>query len=182
MQRHVADLVEEQGAAVGLLDQAAHALAARAGEGARLVAEQLALDQRLRHGGAVDRHERRPGAPAAVVQGARQALLAGAGLAVEQHVERLVAQALGARQHLAHQRVVVGQLVEGAAWRLGAGGRRGRRSAARFHQRGEVQRVLPVGAEGAHVVGAGVGNAEDIGQLAVEQLLHADPGRQRRGP
>ena len=47
-QRHVADLVEEQGAAIGLHDLADGALAARAGEGAVLVAEQLGLDQRLR--------------------------------------------------------------------------------------------------------------------------------------
>ena len=45
--RHVADLVEEQRAAVGLLE-AAGALAIGAGEGAALVTEQLGLEQRLR--------------------------------------------------------------------------------------------------------------------------------------
>ncbi len=44
--RHVADLVEEQGAAVGLLETAA-AQVGRAGEGAFLVAEQLRLHQVL---------------------------------------------------------------------------------------------------------------------------------------
>ena len=51
---HVADLVEEDRAAVGQLEAAA-ALADGAGERALLVAEQLALQQRLRQGGAVDR-------------------------------------------------------------------------------------------------------------------------------
>jgi len=44
---HVADLVEEEGAAVGLLEQAA-LLALRSGEGASLVAEELALDELAR--------------------------------------------------------------------------------------------------------------------------------------
>ena len=44
LERHVADLVEEQRAALGLLEAALRALL-RAGEGALLVAEQLALDQ-----------------------------------------------------------------------------------------------------------------------------------------
>ena len=59
----------------------------RAGEGARLVAEQLALEQRLGQAAAVER--RRSGAPCAravVVQAARDQFLAGAGLAVDQHV------------------------------------------------------------------------------------------------
>ena len=46
-ERQLADLVEEQGAAVGLLEQAGLARDG-AGEGAALVAEQLALGQRLR--------------------------------------------------------------------------------------------------------------------------------------
>ncbi len=56
-QRHVADLVEENGAAVGHLEAAA-ALADGAGEGALLVAEQLALQKGFGQGGAVDGHER----------------------------------------------------------------------------------------------------------------------------
>jgi hypothetical protein len=44
-QRHVADLVEQQGAAIGLQQLAAHAFLARAGETAAAIAEQLALDQ-----------------------------------------------------------------------------------------------------------------------------------------
>jgi hypothetical protein len=47
-QRHVADLVEEQRAAVGLADAARRAVAAGAGEGAGPVAEQLGFDQRSR--------------------------------------------------------------------------------------------------------------------------------------
>ena len=55
-QRHVADFVEEERAAVALLE-AADALAGRAGEGAFLVAEEFALEQLLGDGGAVDRDE-----------------------------------------------------------------------------------------------------------------------------
>ena len=55
--RHVADLVEEEGAAVALLELA-DPLAVGPGERALLVAEQLALQQGLRDGRAVDRQER----------------------------------------------------------------------------------------------------------------------------
>ena len=55
---HVADLVEEQRAAVRLLEEAALARL-RAGEGAPLVPEELALDELARDGGAVDLDERR---------------------------------------------------------------------------------------------------------------------------
>ena len=52
--RQLADLVEEERAAVGL-DEHARRVGARVGEGAALVAEQLALEQRVGDGGAVER-------------------------------------------------------------------------------------------------------------------------------
>ena len=65
--------------------EAALAPIARVREGAALVAEDLALEQRLRHGRAVDRHEGTGRAPRQLVQRAGHQLLAGAGLAVDQH-------------------------------------------------------------------------------------------------
>ena len=84
MVRQVADLVEEQRAFVGRLDLA-DGLLDRAGEGAALVAEQLAFQQVFRDGAAVDGDERLLGARAEVVQRAGQRLLAGAALAEQQH-------------------------------------------------------------------------------------------------
>ena len=55
--RHVADLVEEQRAAVALLELA-DPLAVGAGERAFFVAEQFAFQQLLGNGRAVDRQER----------------------------------------------------------------------------------------------------------------------------
>ena len=79
----LADLVEEERPAVGELEPARLRLV-RAGEGALLVAEELALDEGGGEGGAVDRDER-PGVPLAVrVEGAGEQLLAGAGLPEEQ--------------------------------------------------------------------------------------------------
>ena len=60
-------------------------LADRAGEGAAHVAEQLALQQVLRDGAAVDGDERPLGARRAAVELARDQLLAGAGLAGDEH-------------------------------------------------------------------------------------------------
>ena len=82
-ERQLADLVEEHGAAAGELE-AAHLRGVRAGKGAALAPEQLALDERRRHRGAIHDHER-PAAPrAAVVDRPRHQFLAGAGLAAQQ--------------------------------------------------------------------------------------------------
>ena len=97
-QRHALDLVEEQAAAVGVLD-APDALALRAGEGTALVAEQLALEDALRNRRAVEGDELAPGARAEVVQAARHQFLAAAGLAADQHVDRRAGQL----QHLLTQ-------------------------------------------------------------------------------
>ena len=66
---HVADLVEEERAAVGLLEEAALPRL-RAGERAALVAEELALDELARDGRAVHLDERRVVARAEAVDGA----------------------------------------------------------------------------------------------------------------
>src|ERR1043165_942270 len=79
-QRHLADFVQEERAAVGRLDEA-RAVAVGAGERAAHAAEELRLDERLRKRRAVDGGEGL-GAPRRVaVDGARDELLAGAGLA-----------------------------------------------------------------------------------------------------
>src|SRR3546814_7219755 len=80
LQRHVADLVQEQGAALRLLE-AAGGPHGGAGERSLLVAEQLRLDQLARYRRHVERHERSVAPLAVVVQGARHQLLAGSGLA-----------------------------------------------------------------------------------------------------
>jgi hypothetical protein len=83
-QRQLADLVQEERAALGERDAAAPA-ARRARERAAHVAEQLALQQRLGDGAAVHRDERARGARRAAVDEAREHLLAGARLALQQH-------------------------------------------------------------------------------------------------
>ncbi len=91
--RHGADFVQEQRAAGGGLEQAL-AVGAGAGEAALDVPEQLAFEQMLRDGAAVDRHERPAGARALGVDQARHALLADTRLAADEH-RRLAARELG---------------------------------------------------------------------------------------
>jgi len=81
---HVADLVEEERAARGLAEAPQPRLDGT-GEGAALVAEQLALEQLARDRRRVDGHEGQRAAMARCVQGARDQLLAGAALAGDQH-------------------------------------------------------------------------------------------------
>ena len=82
--RNLADLVEEQRAAVRRLEAALAPLDG-AGEGAGLVPEQLGLEQRLGERGAVDGHEGAVAPRAAARGAAGHQLLAGAGLAGDQH-------------------------------------------------------------------------------------------------
>ena len=84
LQVHVADLVEEQRAAVGDLEQALLGRD-RAREGALLVAEQLGLQQLAREPGAVEVDERLVGARPVLVEPAREHALARARLALDQH-------------------------------------------------------------------------------------------------
>src|SRR6202008_4327910 len=74
--RHVADLVEEERAALSLLETAALALEG-AGESALLMAEQFALDQVARNGRHVDGHKRTGAAGPIFVKHAGHDLLAG---------------------------------------------------------------------------------------------------------
>jgi hypothetical protein len=84
LQAHVADLVEEDRAAVGLLELA-DLLLGGAGERPLLVAEQLRLDQLLGDGRAVHLHEPLAAPQAVAVDRARHQLLADAALAEDQH-------------------------------------------------------------------------------------------------
>ena len=80
----LADLVEKQRAAVGHLEQP-DAMLVGAGERSLAMAEQLAFDQALGQGAAVDRHERHVAPQALIVNGPGDQLLAGAGFAEHQH-------------------------------------------------------------------------------------------------
>src|SRR5262249_54175582 len=82
--RHVADLVEEERAAVGL-DEEARLVAERSSERTAHVAEELALEQRLGERSAIDGDERTGAARAVLVDRARDHLLPGAALAEDQH-------------------------------------------------------------------------------------------------
>ena len=98
----LADLVEEQAAAFRGGHQPRVPLRRATGEGARLVAEELGLEQRLGQGRAVDRHERALGARRAPVDRARDELLADARLALDQDRRaRRGRHALDQRQELA---------------------------------------------------------------------------------
>jgi len=100
---------------IGHLKQARLALD-RASEGAALVAEQLALQEILRDGAAVDCDEGVRGAWAARVDRPRHQLLAGACLALDQHRDVGGGHALDEVQDLLH----LGSLRDDAADRLEA--------------------------------------------------------------
>ena len=126
-QRQVADLVEEQRAAVGRLEEA-FAIVHRAGERALAIAEELGLEQLLGDRAAVDRDERLRRAHADLVDRARDQFLAGAGLAGHQHRRHAARDLLDQRAHLLHRRRKAGHARQRLAHRRG--GRRGGAPAA----------------------------------------------------
>src|SRR6188474_2996750 len=83
-ERHVADLVQQQRAAIRALDLADRATFTPARERAFGIAEQLRLDQAFRYRRAVD-GEKWPVWPQLVVQRTRDHFLAGACLAFDDH-------------------------------------------------------------------------------------------------
>ncbi len=98
---HLGNLVEQQRAAVGFLELAdppRH----RAGEGALLVAEQFAFQKCVGDGGAVHAHERLRAPGRALVQVAREHLLASAALAGDQNGRVRARHLLGELDHLLH--------------------------------------------------------------------------------
>jgi hypothetical protein len=97
----LADLVEKERSAVRLLEEA-DARGLRIGERAAGVTEELALEERVRDGRAVDGDERAFAALALVVDGARDELLTGSGFAVDEHRRVAVADAIDEIGDLAH--------------------------------------------------------------------------------
>ena len=118
-ERHVADLVEEQRAPVGQLE-AAGPRPHRAGERPALVAEQLGLEQALGDGRAVDRRRTARPSGSEPVDGAREHLLAGAALALDQHRHVGGGGALGHLQHALERLALPDQLLEAARLALRA--------------------------------------------------------------
>lgn len=100
---HLTDLVQQQRASVRCLELA-DATRHSAGKRTALITEELSLKQRLRDARAVDGDERTAGGRALLVDGARDQLLAGTALAVNQHRHRRldrVAQCAKQHPHLA---------------------------------------------------------------------------------
>jgi len=95
LERHVADLVEEERAVIGLLEAPGVARIG-AGEGPLLMTEELALDQLARDCRHVDGDERSGAALAVIVKRPRDELLAGARLARDRDGE---VRAHEAREH-----------------------------------------------------------------------------------
>ena len=85
IERHFANLVEQDRAAIGQFEFA-RTSGDRTGECASPMTEEFAFEQSLRNRGAVDGDERLAAAVAGIVNEARQQLLAGSALGFDQHI------------------------------------------------------------------------------------------------
>ena len=81
---HIANLIQKQGAAVGLGQQAFFGLVGT-GEGTLGVTEQLTLQQGVRDGGTVDHHQRPTGTVGHIVNAPGHHIFATTGFALNQH-------------------------------------------------------------------------------------------------
>ena len=108
---HLADLIEEQRARVGQLEEPG-LVAIRSGERPLLVAEQLALQQRLGERRTVHGEERSVDAVTALVQRPGDQLLAGSRFADDQHGQPGRRQLLDQVVHLLHRAGRADQVVE----------------------------------------------------------------------
>ena len=115
-QRQLADLVEEQAAAVGQFELAAP-FVDRAGEGAAHMAEQFAFHQGLGQRGAVETDHRLAAAHGMPVDGLRHQFLADPGLAGDQYAQ----VAVGDQADFFQQRLVRGALADHFPWPLASG-------------------------------------------------------------
>ena len=122
--RHVADFVEEQRAAVGLLEAAA-AQRVGAGEGALFVAEQLGLEQIRRESRRVEGDERLVRTRTVPMQCVRHQLLARPRFARDEHRHAGSGQPAHRAEHLLHGRCLTQQLGDAAAGGFDIGGDRG---------------------------------------------------------
>src|SRR5262249_8589978 len=104
LEGHLADLVEKQAPAACRLDLPDHSGALGARESAVDIAEQLARQDVARQPTAIQGHERAGRALPALVDGAREHLLADAGLALQQHRHINVRQMLRLLEGLAQRR------------------------------------------------------------------------------
>src|SRR5262249_50736262 len=98
----LADLVEEESPAVGVFERAA-ALLEGAGEGSAAMAEELEKDKPRRDPTAVKDDERPAGDHRALVQGARDELLADARLALDQDRDQQPSETRQDRKKNAHR-------------------------------------------------------------------------------
>ena len=159
--RHVADLVEKERAAVALLELA-DAAAVGPGEGALLVAEQFALQQRLRDGGAVDGQERLVGPLAVVIEGAGHQFLARAAFAQDQHVDVLRRDPADGLAHLLHDRTAADDAV---------GAVLGRQHGRHAHQPGRLEGAVEDLAESLQI--------DRLDEVIEGAALHGLDGRLR---
>src|SRR5690606_17338720 len=111
VERDLADLVEEDRAAVGQLE-AAHTVPMRPRERALHVPEELAFEQLVRDRRAVDLDQRTLAARAARVDHVRDELLADARLALNQHARARLRDGLEPREHLLQGRAFADDAAE----------------------------------------------------------------------
>ena len=111
LQRHISDLIDEEGAAIGLHEFADFAIEG-AGEGAGFVAEQFAVDQIGGQGGTVYRQHRLLGTRACGMHRLRHHFLADTAFALDQHGDACARGLCGNRQCRAELRLRSDDFVE----------------------------------------------------------------------
>ncbi len=182
---HVADLIEEDRPPFGVAE-GARARRMRAGEGAALMAEELALEEIGRDRRAIHRNERPRPAAAEAVDGARHHFLASPGLAGDEDRHVAIGQPPDQLLHLAHRGTGADDLaLRRSAWqgRVRGGQHAGEEGGERLpsHRLGDVvERAEPHRLDGGCAAG-GSGDHRNRGRRGLRHDLaeHHDPALAR---
>ena len=169
-QRHVADFIEKQRAAIGLLQLAAHAFLARTGKAATAIAEQFTFDQAFGNRRTIERDERFVAAHAGLMHRLGERFFAGTCFTVDQQRHIALENPQGATEIILQRGIAQADPTQ-ARRRTRQADRQGCRHAMRSTAQPCEQTSAFAGTQRPTGAGLNAGTAKQLIQRAIEQGL-----------
>ncbi|CCG41237.1 hypothetical protein PHAMO_270078 [Magnetospirillum molischianum DSM 120] len=189
-QRHVADFVQEQGAAMRLANPSGRTVPPGAGKCAGRIAEQFGLDHMFGQGAAIDRDDRLAAARPGGMDSGGEHLLADAGFTLQQKRNRLSGHFAGAIDGPRHPLVAGIEFRQGVADRLKRRGTIGTRhrppprldSHEQASSIGPDRRYHPARSAASMVLDGGEAQGQRLFDPYPADIAHIQPKQGQTGP